>query len=450
MNAPSGCLYKSLSCLGASSVLSLSYGVVADICPPAERGKMLGPIGAMGSLGVCIGPVVGGWIAFESGGVQWVFWALVIFGGGMTLAIALVFPETGRSIVGNGSKSPTGWHRTWWQILSKGIASARDEFNKSSNGDGSNSENLKRTWRRWEVLVPRNPFFGVRIMFYKNTALVLFMASIFYATYYCVQTSIPVIYESVYSFNALQVGLAYLSGGVGVIIGASCTGRLMDHNYKITAAQVGHEIDKIKGDNIDEFPIEKARTRLSLPLLAIFTTTFVEYWWAIEAHTHCAVRLLLQSILGLLIMIFNTTYSALLVDIFPTNSSAAAATGNLARCSLTAIFIAVLQPAVDRMGRSWYFTLLGLLNGSGGIVVVFLLRSQGRRWRTERTKRLRDVKEPEVLGDEEKVISLDCSELSQPKSCSVRSGSGDTNVRDNMVCQVDTQIRSDFPSQQNH
>jgi hypothetical protein len=287
-------------------------------------------------------------------------------------------------------------------------------------------------------------------MFYKDTALVLFMASIFYATYYCVQTSIPVIYESVYSFNALQVGLAYLPGGVGVIIGASCTGRLMDHNYKITAAQVGHEIDKIKGDNIDEFPIEKARTRLSLPLLAIFTSAFVGYGWAIETHTHCAVPLLLQSVLGLLIMIFNTTYSALLVDIFPANSSAAAATGNLARCSLTAMFIAVLQPAVDRMGRSWYFTLLGLLNGSGGTVVVLLLRSQGRRWRTKRTKMLRDVKEREVLGDEEKVISLDCSELSEPKNCSVRSGSGDADIRDNMVCQVDTQIRSDFPSQQKH
>jgi hypothetical protein len=275
--------------------------------------------------------------------------------------------------VGNGSKAPTGWHRTWWHIPSKGIASVRDESNKSSNGDGSNSANLKRTRRHWEVLVPRNPFFGVRIMFYKNTALVLFMASIFYATYYCVQTSIPVIYESVYSFNVFQVGLAYLPGGVGVMVITSSTGRLMDHNYKITAAQVGHEIDKIKGDNIDEFPIEKARTRLSLPFLAIFTATFIGYGLAIEAHTHCAVPLLLQSVLGLLIMIFNTTYSALLVDIFPANSSAVATTGNPAIC-----------------------------------------------------------------------------ELSQPKSCSVRSGPGGADVRDNMVCHVDTQIRSDLPSQQNH
>ena len=72
---------RGLQSLGASAVLSLNYGTVADVCVPAKRGKMLGPVLAAGNLGTCIGPIVGGWIALESGGFRWAFWALVIFGG---------------------------------------------------------------------------------------------------------------------------------------------------------------------------------------------------------------------------------------------------------------------------------------------------------------------------------------------------------------------------------
>jgi hypothetical protein len=46
------------------------------------------------------------------------------------------------------------------------------------------------------------------------------------------------------------------------------------------------------------------------------------------------------------------------------------------------------------MDRGWYFTLLGLLSGLGGIVVVLLIRSRGLQWRTERTKGSQDAKYP--------------------------------------------------------
>lgn len=398
---------RGLQSLGASAGLSLTYGVVSDLCRPAERGTMVGPILAMGSLGVCVGPVVGGWIAFGSGGVVWVFWALAFFGATVTVAIALVFPETGRNIVGNGSIPATGWHRSWWTILIKWVGNRHERFRSpiSTSESGTNLGARNETSSRWRAIIPQNPFFGIRIMFYKDTALILFMASIFYATYYCVQTSIPVIFESVYGFNDLQIGLAYLPGGFGVIIGAFCTGRLMDHNYKVIAARLGHKIDKIKGDDINIFPIEKARTRLSLFLLAIHTATLIGYGWATSTHPHCAVPLVLQALLGLLINVFNATYSTLLVDTFPANASAAAATGNLARCTMTGIFIAVLQPAVKRLGRNWYFTLLGVLSGGGGVIVVLLLRWRGRKWRLERIGKPKATEDPDGLVDEEKVTS---------------------------------------------
>jgi len=39
-----------LQSIGASSVVSIAYGVVADVCVPAERGRMLGPVMAATNL----------------------------------------------------------------------------------------------------------------------------------------------------------------------------------------------------------------------------------------------------------------------------------------------------------------------------------------------------------------------------------------------------------------
>jgi MFS family permease len=51
---------RAIQSLGASAAYAISFGVVADICVPSERGGMLGPIGMALNLGTCVGPVVGG------------------------------------------------------------------------------------------------------------------------------------------------------------------------------------------------------------------------------------------------------------------------------------------------------------------------------------------------------------------------------------------------------
>ena len=60
-------ILRALQSFGASALLSVTYGTVADICTSAERGKVLGPVMAAGNLGTGIGPIVGGCIALGSG-----------------------------------------------------------------------------------------------------------------------------------------------------------------------------------------------------------------------------------------------------------------------------------------------------------------------------------------------------------------------------------------------
>ena len=61
---------RTLQILGASAAFAVSYGVVADVCVPSERGKMIGPVSMALNLGACVGPVVGGWVAYASGSYE--------------------------------------------------------------------------------------------------------------------------------------------------------------------------------------------------------------------------------------------------------------------------------------------------------------------------------------------------------------------------------------------
>lgn len=104
-----------------------------------------------------------------------------------------------------------------------------------------------------------NPMAALRILFWKDTALVLWMAGSPYAVWYAVQASIPPIYKGIYHFNELQIGLCYLTGGFGTESGGYLNGKLMDWDYRATARSIGHTIDKVSGDDLNDFPIERAR-----------------------------------------------------------------------------------------------------------------------------------------------------------------------------------------------
>ena len=96
---------RAIQHLGASAALAVGYGVVANVCVPSEQGSMLGPVSMALNLGACVGPVVGGAVAWTSGSYEWVFWALVIVGVVLWFSVGLFLPETARALVGSGRGS---------------------------------------------------------------------------------------------------------------------------------------------------------------------------------------------------------------------------------------------------------------------------------------------------------------------------------------------------------
>ena len=377
---------RAVQSLGASAAFAVSYGVVADTCVPSERGSMLGPVSMALNLGACIGPVVGGAVAYTSGSYEWVFWALVMVGAVLLLGVGALLPETARGVVGNGEgrKRQKWWDQSWYEIC-------RDWFQRSKlpGGPGDNEKHggsghgvSNKTFRqRFRI---QNPLACLRMIFHLDTFLVLWMHGSFYTVDYSLVAAVPDIFKTIYHFNELQIGLSYLPRGVGIISGGYCVGKFMDYSYKLTAKKIGWTIDKVSGDDLAKFPIERARSRGSLLLLLISTATLLGYGWAVSRHVHVSVPLILQFVQGFWGTCFYTTYNTLLVDVYPESPSTAAAAASITRCAMAAAGLAILQPLLDAAGRGWYFTLLGLWSGVFGAVTVSLLRRKGMQWRTRR------------------------------------------------------------------
>ena len=390
-------ILRALQSLGASAVLAIAFGVVSDVCPPAERGAMLGPTQGAANLAVCLGPVVGGWVALASGGFSWVFWALVIFGATVLIVVGILLPETARNVVGNGSLEARGWSRTWWTLTMhrKHVGCRPNEHRAAEEGNEHDevqrsSYSTKEAMKRKEKFKMASPWAALRIIFYKDTALVLWVAASPYAVWYCVQASIPTTYQVIYGYDEFQIGLSYLTGGFGTVLGGYANGKLMDWNYKTTATKTGHTIDKISGDDLENFPIERARARGSWCLLLIYIGALAGYGWSIHAHAHASVPLILQFILAALCTSFQQTFNTLLVDIFPKSPSTAAASSNITRCLLSAVAVAVLQPLVDAIGGNWFFTSLAIISGGGGLAADWAIKKYGMQRRSRRLKKTRE------------------------------------------------------------
>lgn len=392
-------LLRALQSIGGSAILSIAYGVVADVSTHAERGSMLGPMLASGNLGPCLGPVLGGSAIFATGQPVWCFRILVILGGTCFLLIGWTLPETNRTVVGNGSVPACGIWRTWWDVLTVRVRMRMERKRKPETTEKgqavgqpcdrilqSGSGAVDQATGRGKLTFP-NPFSSLIILFSRNNALILFLAASPYAVWYLIQTSIPSIYgahKGAYGFSDIEVGLCYLAGGGGVIAGGFIAGRLMDWNYKAVARQAGLPVDRRDDESLKSFPIEHARSRGSILILSVSVCALVGFGWAVHYGAHPAIPLVLQFYLGAKCTILHQAYSALLVDIFPDRPSTAAASNNLVRCGLSAAAVAVLQPLVDSIGRGWLFTMIAFLDGGLCIVSVIILRNKGQSWRSSK------------------------------------------------------------------
>lgn len=85
-------LFRGIQGIGGGIIMGLAFAVIADLFPPAERGKYQGLFSAVFALASVVGPLVGGWLT-DSFSWRWVFFVNIPIGVAALAILWFAFPD---------------------------------------------------------------------------------------------------------------------------------------------------------------------------------------------------------------------------------------------------------------------------------------------------------------------------------------------------------------------
>ena len=281
---PALLILRAVQSSGSSGTIALVSAVAADLVTSSERGKYIGLASLGMIMGPTLGPIIGGLLS-EYLGWRSIFWFLAISASAIFVPMLLFYPETCRNVVGDGSVPPPPWNGSYLNYRDKKAWGVRDH---SSDDDHirtprcSFSPKRRSSSNNNRIRTP-NPCTALRILFELPTGLILLCNGTMYAGYYFMMSSVPSQFSDIYGVSDLNVGLIFIAPGSGTLMGAWLNGHLLDWNFRRLAAQQQQQQHEglritvaINGDvggggskkqNLDHFPIERARLQIALPML---------------------------------------------------------------------------------------------------------------------------------------------------------------------------------------
>jgi multidrug resistance protein len=265
-------ILRCLQAIGSSSSIALAAAVAADVSTSQDRGTYMGWVNGGALAGPAIGPVLGGILA-QFLGWRAIFWFLVIFTGILMLPLIVVFPETCRNVVGNGSIPPQRWNRDLLSVIRERRA------RRHETSELQRSAREEKSIRKTKKFQFPNPLSTLKILKEKDVALLLLYNCLVYSSYYSVTSSLPYLFEQTYHFNALQIGLSFIPYGVGALLASLLNGRILDWRFRQVANSLGIEIKKGQTTDTRHFPLEKVRLPIALVLILIGNSALLCYGW---------------------------------------------------------------------------------------------------------------------------------------------------------------------------
>ncbi|KAI9698111.1 MAG: hypothetical protein M1820_007619 [Bogoriella megaspora] len=361
---------RCLQSAGGSGTVALANAVVSDIVTSQERGVYVSYMSVAPQAGPSLGPIIGGLLG-QYLGWHSVFWFLLICTGVVFVLFALLFPETCRNVVDDGSVPPPRWSRCY--INSKVEKRLNTEERPIPHHDRGELA------RKRKLNFP-NPLQTVKIVFTKEAGFALGYIGIVCCGYYATVTLIPSQFGNIYGFNQIQIALCYLPLGCGSLLAAFVRGKIIDARYRVHAKRLNMPLEFNRRVDLSNFPIERARLEVAIPTLALGSACFIGFGWMIQYKVNLSGPLIFLFVIGFCISASLNTVSVLLVDIYPGRAGTASAANNLVRCWLGAGAASGVIPLINRIGIGWTSTFFGLLNVVFSPILWYIMRN-GPKWR---------------------------------------------------------------------
>ncbi|KAF2180522.1 MFS general substrate transporter [Zopfia rhizophila CBS 207.26] len=283
---------------GSSATIALGNGVVADVATSSERGAWMGYATSGPMVAPAVTPAIGGLLA-EFLGWRSMFWFLVIMVAIYLIPFFIAFPETTRGIVGNRSVPPQGWNTSLLNYLEMCKARQLDNnLTRATSREEHRAAQVELVKKR-KFRFP-NPLGALRIIVQKDTRLLSFYNSLVYAAFYDVIALAPYLFEQIYGFSDLEIGLSFIP-------------------FPFRSSTLGS---------------------VAVPFIIIGSSALLCYGWSMEVETSLAAPLVMHSLMGLFLTALFNCVSVMLIDYYPLSPSTATVANNLVRCLVGAVVFA--------------------------------------------------------------------------------------------------------------
>lgn len=315
-------------------------GTISDMYDSSSRARILGWYLLGPLLGPCIGPILGGLI-LEHLSWPWLFWILLIISGTITLISAVFLRET---------YAPTILHARKTHLERKSASNSRNGNVKKYH---YKNEDHRPLYQKicWSMKRP------LKILF--TQPIVLIMAAyqaLIFSTTYSLYTQMPIIYgsgiptkSSGYDFSAVQMGLTYLSPGLGFLAAVIFLVPKIDSIYQHLTAQNNGE------------PKPEYRLPIANIGSVFIPTSLFAFAWLVEFHVDWWITLVPLFFYGIgQVCVFNSTQNYY-IDAFERYAASAIAAGALFRSLFGGVVPLFAGGLFELLGPGWGMSIFGFV-----------------------------------------------------------------------------------------
>ena len=135
------------------------------------------------------------------------------------------------------------------------------------------------------------------------------------ACYYAIFTDMSKALYTIYGFSNTDISLVTISVGAGSIVSSFVTGKLLDRNYRRHAERLNLVVARDRQLDICDFPVERARMEVGLPLMLLGFVGVIGYAWTLRPGVSVAAPIVFLFLVGYSVSATSSVATILMADI---------------------------------------------------------------------------------------------------------------------------------------